>query len=103
MEVVRFGIVGFLLAVLFIGGVSGRWSRLCISFNCRFRSLVCVLFYNPYYSSTMAVPETKELKAQWKGDIELPEYTMKDVAAHNTKTDMWIVIHGQGKSPLREH
>lgn len=51
----------------------------------------------------MAVPETKELKAQWKGDIELPEYTMKDVAAHNTKTDMWIVIHGQGKSPLREH
>lgn len=51
----------------------------------------------------MAVPETKELKAQWKGDIELPEYTMKDVAAHNMKTDMWIVIHGQGKSPLREH
>ncbi|KAJ5198453.1 Cytochrome b5 [Penicillium cinerascens] len=43
----------------------------------------------------MAVPETKELKAQWKGDIELPEYTMKDVAAHNTKTDLWIVIHGQ--------
>jgi cytochrome-b5 reductase len=44
----------------------------------------------------MAVPETKELKAQWKADVELPEYSMKDVAAHKSKTDMWIVIHGQG-------
>ncbi|KAJ5118487.1 Cytochrome b5 [Penicillium atrosanguineum] len=43
----------------------------------------------------MAIPETKELKAQWKADVELPEYSMKDVAAHKSKTDMWIVIHGQ--------
>ncbi|KAI2717411.1 hypothetical protein CBS147332_4291 [Penicillium roqueforti] len=37
----------------------------------------------------MSVPETKELK------VELPEYTLKDVAAHNTKGDTWMVIHGQ--------
>ncbi|KXG50568.1 Cytochrome b5 [Penicillium griseofulvum] len=43
----------------------------------------------------MSVPETKELKAQWKADVELPEYTLKDVAAHNTKGDIWMVIHGQ--------
>ncbi|OQE15028.1 hypothetical protein PENFLA_c034G06875 [Penicillium flavigenum] len=43
----------------------------------------------------MSVPETKELKAEWKADVELPEYTLKDVAAHNTKGDTWMVIHGQ--------
>ncbi|KAJ5834227.1 Cytochrome b5 [Penicillium robsamsonii] len=43
----------------------------------------------------MSVPETKELKAQWKADVELPEYTLKDVAAHNTKGDIWMIIHGQ--------
>ncbi|KAJ5500702.1 Cytochrome b5 [Penicillium expansum] len=43
----------------------------------------------------MSVPETKELKAEWKPDVELPEYTLKDVAAHNTKGDTWMVIHGQ--------
>ncbi|KAJ6111559.1 Cytochrome b5 [Penicillium sp. IBT 18751x] len=43
----------------------------------------------------MTVPETKELKTQWKADVELPELSMKDVAAHKSKTDMWIVIHGQ--------
>ncbi|KAJ5548598.1 hypothetical protein N7513_005832 [Penicillium frequentans] len=36
-----------------------------------------------------------ELKAQWPVETELPEYTLKDVAAHNTKKDTWIVIHGQ--------
>lgn len=45
----------------------------------------------------MATLETKELKAQWKADVVLPEYSMQDIAAHNTKTDTWIVIHGQGK------
>ncbi|KAJ5772005.1 hypothetical protein N7520_002534 [Penicillium odoratum] len=34
-------------------------------------------------------------KAQWPAEAELPEYTLKDVAAHNTKNDTWIVIHGQ--------
>ncbi|KAJ6094251.1 hypothetical protein N7467_003096 [Penicillium canescens] len=43
----------------------------------------------------MSVPETKELKAEWKADVVLPEYTLKDVAAHNTKGDTWMVIHGQ--------
>ncbi|KAJ6137594.1 Cytochrome b5 [Penicillium samsonianum] len=43
----------------------------------------------------MSVPETKELKAEWKAEIELPEYTLKDVAAHNTKGDTWMIIHGQ--------
>jgi cytochrome-b5 reductase len=45
----------------------------------------------------MASSETKELKAQWKADVVLPEYSMQDIAAHNTKTDTWIVIHGQGR------
>jgi cytochrome-b5 reductase len=45
----------------------------------------------------MAVPEMKELRTQWQADVELPEYTTKDLAAHNTKADMWIVIHGQGR------
>jgi cytochrome-b5 reductase len=50
----------------------------------------------------MAVPETKELKTHWQADVELPEYTMKDVAAHNTKADTWIVIRGQGRSSTLE-
>ena len=44
----------------------------------------------------MSIPETKELKAEWKAETVLPEYTLKDVAAHNTKGDTWMVIHGQG-------
>ncbi|QQK41801.1 Cytochrome b5 reductase, putative [Penicillium digitatum] len=43
----------------------------------------------------MSVPETKELRSEWKSDVELPEYTLKDVAAHNTKGDTWVIIHGQ--------
>ncbi|OQE46143.1 hypothetical protein PENCOP_c001G02008 [Penicillium coprophilum] len=43
----------------------------------------------------MSVPQTTELKAQWQADVELPEYTLKDVTAHNTKGDIWMVIHGQ--------
>jgi len=44
----------------------------------------------------MANSYVKELKAQWKTEVELPEFTLKDVAAHNAKNDTWIVIHGQG-------
>lgn len=44
----------------------------------------------------MANSDVKELKAQWKTEVELPEFTLKDVAAHNTKNDTLIVIHGQG-------
>ncbi|KAJ5241859.1 uncharacterized protein N7469_000186 [Penicillium citrinum] len=43
----------------------------------------------------MANSDVKELKAQWKTEVELPEFTLKDVAAHNTKNDTLIVIHGQ--------
>ncbi|CAI7666334.1 hypothetical protein N7533_000436 [Penicillium manginii] len=43
----------------------------------------------------MAASDIKEPKAQWQAEVELPEYTLKDVAAHNTKKDTWIVIHGQ--------
>ncbi|CAG8141609.1 unnamed protein product [Penicillium salamii] len=39
--------------------------------------------------------ETKELQTEWKTETVLPEYTLKDVAAHNTKGDTWMVIHGQ--------
>ena len=42
--------------------------------------------------------ETKELKAEWKAETVLPEYTLKDVATHNTKGDTWMVIHGQGEN-----
>ncbi|XHG06338.1 hypothetical protein AWENTII_009543 [Aspergillus wentii] len=42
----------------------------------------------------MAIPEIKEMKAQWHAEVQ-PEYTLKDVAAHNLKDDIWIVIHGQ--------
>lgn len=39
--------------------------------------------------------ERKELKAQWKAEVEVPEYTIKDVAQHKAKDDTWIVIHGK--------
>jgi cytochrome-b5 reductase len=35
--------------------------------------------------------------AQKSPAVDLPEYTLKEVALHNSKDDNWIVIHGQGK------
>lgn len=46
----------------------------------------------------MAITENKEQNAQWPVTTQLPEYTLKDVAGHNTKGDTWIIIHGQGES-----
>lgn len=34
--------------------------------------------------------------AQWKPEVEVPIYSLKEVAAHNKKNDMWIVVHGKG-------
>ncbi|KAF2138382.1 uncharacterized protein K452DRAFT_353213 [Aplosporella prunicola CBS 121167] len=42
-----------------------------------------------------SVPETKELKAQWNTEKELQQFTASDVAAHKSRNDMWIVIHGK--------
>ncbi|KAL1617802.1 hypothetical protein SLS54_007581 [Diplodia seriata] len=33
--------------------------------------------------------------AQWKPEVEVPVYALKEVAAHNKKSDMWIVVHGK--------
>lgn len=44
-----------------------------------------------------AVHEHKELKAGWKDEVEVPTYTKQDVAKHNSKQDLWVIIHGKGK------
>ncbi|GME35018.1 cytochrome b5 [Neofusicoccum parvum] len=36
-----------------------------------------------------------EPTAQWKPDVEVPVYSLKDVAQHKQKNDMWIVVHGK--------
>ncbi|KAJ5692022.1 Cytochrome b5 [Penicillium macrosclerotiorum] len=43
----------------------------------------------------MAASETTESQSQWNTEVEVPEYSMQEIAAHNTKGDLWIVIHGQ--------
>jgi cytochrome-b5 reductase len=30
----------------------------------------------------------------------MQEYTIKEVAEHNSPQDAWLIIHGQGKLPL---
>jgi cytochrome-b5 reductase len=44
-----------------------------------------------------ASSERKELKANWKTEVEVPLLKLDDVKKHNTKTDLWMVIHGGGE------
>jgi hypothetical protein len=44
-----------------------------------------------------ASSDRKELKANWKTEVEVPLLTLDDVAKHNTKNDLWMVIHGGGE------
>lgn len=44
-----------------------------------------------------ASSERKELKANWKTEVEVPLVSLEDVKKHNTKNDLWMVIHGGGE------
>jgi cytochrome b involved in lipid metabolism len=46
--------------------------------------------------------ERKELKANWKTEVEVPLLSLDDVAKHNTKNDLWMVIHGGGEQAQSE-
>jgi len=46
--------------------------------------------------------ERKELKANWKTEVEVPLLSLDDVKKHNTKSDLWMVIHGGGERTRSE-
>lgn len=39
--------------------------------------------------------DRKELKAQWKAEVDVHEYDLKEVTQHKSKDDLWIIIHGK--------
>lgn len=41
--------------------------------------------------------ERKEVQANWKAEVEVPVFNVKDVGKHNTKADLWMVLYGKGK------
>ena len=49
-----------------------------------------------------ASSERKELKANWKTEVEVPLLSLDDVKKHSTKSDLWMVIHGGGEKALFE-
>jgi len=46
--------------------------------------------------------DRKELKANWKTEVEVPQLSLDDVKKHNTKNDLWMVIHGGGEQARSE-
>jgi cytochrome-b5 reductase len=49
-----------------------------------------------------ASSDRKELKANWKTEVEVPQLSLDDVKKHNTKNDLWMVIHGGGEQARSE-
>ena len=45
----------------------------------------------------MESPERKELQAQWKTEVQVQSFHPEDISKHNTKSDLWIIIHGKGE------
>lgn len=45
----------------------------------------------------MASSDRKELQAKWMTEVEVPTLSQADVAKHNTKSGLWMTIHGKGK------
>ena len=43
-------------------------------------------------------PVHKELKADWKHEVEVKVFSKQEVATHSSRQNLWIILHGKGKS-----